>query len=54
MKKLETKKDDLKIDYEEKVLPQVSSRNHEDFEFIFDYNQKLFKDLYEKYEEHQK
>ncbi len=53
MKKLETKKEDLKIDYEEKVLPQVSSRNQEDFEFIFDYNQKLFNDLYKKYDEYQ-
>lgn len=54
MKKLETKKEDLKIDYEEKVLPQVSSRNQEDFEFIFDYNQKLFNDLYKKYDEYQR
>lgn len=53
MKKLETKKEDLMIDYEEKVLPQVSSRNQEDFEFIFDYNQKLFNDLYKKYDEYQ-
>ena len=50
MNKLETKKDDLKIDYEEKVLPQIPSKAQEDFEFIFDYNQKLFQVLYDNYD----
>lgn len=50
MNKLETKKDDLKIDYEEKVLPQIPSKHQEDFEFIFEYNQKLFQALYNNYD----
>ncbi|MBF0780619.1 MULTISPECIES: nucleotidyl transferase AbiEii/AbiGii toxin family protein [unclassified Granulicatella] len=52
MTKLDTKKDDLAADYECKVLPQISKKDREEFEYIFDYNQILFNELFEKYQKY--
>ncbi|UUM58880.1 hypothetical protein NQZ89_11815 (plasmid) [Streptococcus suis] len=52
MTKLDTKKDDLAADYERKVLPQISNQDREEFEYIFDYNQRLFNELFEKYQKY--
>ena len=50
MLKLDSKKDKLKEDYTNKVLPQIQSQDWEDFEYIFDYNKTLFTDLFYKYQ----
>ncbi|HFI0057533.1 TPA: hypothetical protein ACGO8I_002002 [Streptococcus suis] len=52
MTKLDTKKDDLAADYERKVLPQISNQDQEEFEYIFDYNQRLFNEIFEKYQKY--
>ncbi|MGU8064624.1 nucleotidyl transferase AbiEii/AbiGii toxin family protein, partial [Streptococcus suis] len=52
MTKLDTKKDDLAADYERKVLPQIPNKDREEFEYIFDYNQRLFNELFEKYQKY--
>ncbi|HFI0260420.1 TPA: hypothetical protein ACGOVQ_001205 [Streptococcus suis] len=52
MTKLDTKKDDLAADYECKVLPQIPNKDREEFEYIFDYNQRLFNELFEKYQKY--
>ncbi|MGQ7660815.1 hypothetical protein ACTGWK_09930 [Streptococcus suis] len=52
MTKLDTKKDDLAADYERKVLPQIPNKDQEEFEYIFDYNQRLFNELFERYQKY--
>ncbi|HEM4990500.1 TPA: nucleotidyl transferase AbiEii/AbiGii toxin family protein [Streptococcus suis] len=52
MTKLDTKKDDLAADYERKVLPQIPNKEQEEFEYIFDYNQRLFNELFERYQKY--
>uniref|UniRef100_UPI003D80BE6D hypothetical protein n=1 Tax=Streptococcus orisratti TaxID=114652 RepID=UPI003D80BE6D len=52
MTKLGTKKDDLAADYERKVLPQIPNKDQEEFEYIFDYNQRLFNELFERYQKY--
>ena len=52
MTKLSSKREDLAADYEAKVLPQISSKEREEFEYIFDFNMRLFNELFEKYQKH--
>jgi predicted nucleotidyltransferase component of viral defense system len=54
MLKLDSKKSDLAEDYKTKVIPQIASIETEEFDYIFFYNQKLFFDLFHKYQEFQR
>lgn len=50
MKKLESKKDDLAEDYESRVKPQIpNDEDKVDFDYLFFYNDDLFKKLFNKY-----
>lgn len=50
MLKLDSKESDLAEDYKTKVIPQISTVEIEEFEYIFFYNKKLFEELFEKYQ----
>lgn len=47
--KIDTKEEDLRIDYEERVLPQISNDDDKiPFDYLFEYNKELFHELYKK------
>lgn len=47
--KLSSKKEDLRYDYENKVKPQIpNDEDTEDFDYLFSYNEELFKLVYDK------
>ena len=48
MLKLDSKKTELAEDYKAKVVPQIPAKEIEKFEFLFSYNDQLFKDLFKK------
>ena len=48
MLKLETIKEELRIDYEMNVIPQIpENESRPDFDFLFSYNNEIFVDLFE-------
>lgn len=52
---LETKKKDLKQDYKERVLPQISEKNDPvPFDYLFEYNNELFQEIHKKYKRYKK
>ena len=54
MLKLDSKKTELAEDYKAKVVPQIPAKEIEKFEFLFSYNDQLFKDLFEKYQDYKR
>ena len=54
MLKLDSKKTELAEDYKAKVVPQIPAKEIEKFEFLFSYNDQLFKDLFKKYQDYKR
>ena len=50
MLKLDSKKSDLAEDYKTKVIPQISTDEIEEFDYIFFYNKNLFENLFKEYQ----